>query len=112
MAGYQGLLPNILDGGNIQSIIHNNGKGKVERNSPYLIFHQAANRKPISAIRFGDYKLVKHWIYNKLELFDLSTDIEEKVDLSKKMPDIVKKLDKALIKFLEDADAETKQTKT
>ena len=112
LAGYHGLLPKILDGGNIQTIIHNNGKGKVERNSPYLIFHQAANRKPISAIRFGDYKLVKDWKYNKLELFDLSRDIEEKVDLSKKMPDLVKKLDKALIKFLEDADAETKQIKT
>ena len=84
----------------------------MKRNSPYLIFHQAANRKPISAIRFGDYKLVKDWRYNKLELFDLSRDIEEKVDLSKKKPDLVKKLDKALIKFLEDADAETKQIKT
>ena len=112
LAGYKGFLPNILDGGNIQTIIHNNGKGKVKRNSPYLIFHQAANRKPISAIRFGDYKLVKDWRYNKLELFDLSKDVEEKVDLSKKMPDIVKKLDKALIKFLKQANAETKQIKT
>ena len=58
-------------------------KGK-ERNSPYLIFHQAANRKPISAIRFGDYKLVKDWRYNKLELFDLSRDIEEKLIYRKK----------------------------
>ena len=43
---------------------------------------------------------------------EAARDIEEKVDLSKKMPDLVKKLDKALIKFLEDADAETKQIKT
>ena len=112
LAGYNGPLPKNLDGGNIKNIIHNNGKGKVERNSPYLIFHQAANRKPISALRFGKYKLVKDWRYNKLELFNLSEDIEEKVNLSKKMPNMVKKLDQALIKFLKDADAETKQTKT
>ena len=112
LAGYKGPLPKNLDGGNIKNIIHNNGKGKVERNSPYLIFHQAANRKPISALRFGKYKLVKDWRYNKLELFNLSEDIEEKVNLSKKMPNMVKKLDQALIKFLKDADAETKQTKT
>ena len=46
LAGYQDPLPLILDGGNLQSIIHNGGFGKVERNSPFLIFHQAANRKP------------------------------------------------------------------
>ena len=68
----QGYIDFHNDGGNIQNIIHNNGKGKVERNSPYLIFHQAVNRKPISAIRFGKYKLVKDWRYNKLELFNLS----------------------------------------
>ena len=91
-----------LDGGNIKNII-TIMEGKVER-SPYLIFHQAANRKPI-ALRFGKYKLVKDWRYNN-ELFNLSEDIEEKVNLSKKMPNMVKKLNQALIKFLKDANAE------
>jgi hypothetical protein len=84
----------------------------VERNSPYLIFHQAANRKPISAIRWGNYKLVKDWRFDKFELFDLSKDVEEKNNLSKEMPELVNKLNKALIKFLSDANAETKQTDT
>lgn len=109
LAGYEETLPEILDGGNIEPIIHNNGKGTVERNSPYLIFHQAANRKPISAIRFGNFKLVKDWRYNRLELFDLSKDIEEKNDLSKEFPELVKRLDKDLILFLNETNAETKQ---
>jgi len=77
-----------------------------------LIFHQAANRKPTSAIRWGNFKLVKDWRYNSLELFDLSKDVEEKNDLSKEMPEIVNKLNIALILFLDKAKAETKQTES
>jgi arylsulfatase A len=110
LAGYEGTLPQILDGGNIERLIHNKKAAKVERNSPYLIFHQAANRKPTSAIRWGNYKLVKDWRFNKLELFDLSKDVEEKNDLSKKSPELVKKLNKALTQFLFEANAEIKQT--
>lgn len=112
LAGYKEPLPDILDGGNLASIIHNNGEGSIERNSPYLIFHQAANRKPTSAIRWGNFKLVKDWRYNSLELFDLSKDVEEKNDLSKEMPEIVNKLNIALILFLDKAKAETKQTES
>ena len=112
LAGYKDPLPQILDGGNLQSIIHNDGAGTVERNSPFLIFHQAANRKPISAIRWGDYKLVKDWRFDKFELFDLSKDIEEKNDLSKEMPELVEKLNDALTRFLDQANAETQQTES
>tara|TARA_S200000501_G_scaffold216245_1_gene202955 strand:+ start:423 stop:1814 length:1392 start_codon:yes stop_codon:yes gene_type:complete len=108
LAGYEDPFPKKLDGGNMASVIHNNGKGIINRNRPFLIFHQAANRKPTSAIRLENFKLVKDWRYNNLELFDLANDIEEKNDLSKKMPEVVKKLDKALIQFLEEANAETK----
>ena len=71
-----------------------------------------ANRKPISAIRWGNYKLVKDWRFNKFELFDLSKDIEEKNDLSIEMPELVEKLNDALTRFLDEANAETKQTET
>ena len=40
------------------------------------------------------------------ELFDLSKDIEEKNDLSKELPEMVQELDKELISFLYDANAE------
>ena len=110
LAGYDGPLPQILDGGNIASLIHNEGRGPIDRKSPYLIFHQAANRKPVSAIRWENYKLVKDWRYNSIELFDLSKDLEEKEDLSNKMPELVRKLEKALIRYIDQANAETKRT--
>ncbi len=112
LAGYKDSLPENLDGGNLEAIIHNKGIGTIERKSPYLVFHQAANRKPISAIRWGNYKLVKDWRFNKLELFNLSKDIEEKNDLSKEIPELVEKLNDALIRFLVEVNAETKQTET
>ena len=111
LAGYDDPLPSILDGGNLQSIVHNGGFGTVERNSPFLIFHQAANRKPISGYSMGNYKLVKDWRFNKFELFDLSKDIEEKNDLSIEMPELVEKLNDALTRFLDKANAETKQNR-
>ena len=106
LSGFNGVLPDKIDGGSIKEILHNNGNGKVKRNSPYLIFHQAANRKPKSAIRSGNFKLVKHWDEKMYELFDLSKDIEEKNDLSKELPEMVQELDKELISFLYDANAE------
>ena len=65
-----------------------------------------------SAIRWGNYKLVKDWRFNKFELFDLSKDIEEKNDLSIEMPELVEKLNDALTRYLDEANAETKQTET
>lgn len=101
----------LLDGGSYKYVIHNDGVGEVKRNLPYLIFHHAVNRKAQSAIREGRYKLVKTWKGNKLELFDLSKDISEESDLSKKMPEKTKELHGKLVEFLTKVDAETRHTK-
>ena len=36
-------------------------EAEIERQREALIFHQGANRTPVSAVRKGKYKLVKHW---------------------------------------------------
>jgi arylsulfatase A-like enzyme len=110
LAGYNEKLPDVLDGGSISGIIHNNGKGIVERQRPYLIFHHAVNRKAQSAIREGNFKLVKTWKGNKHELFDLSIDVSEENNLAEKMPGKVKDLENKLVSFLTEVGAETKQT--
>ncbi|MFP6643365.1 MAG: sulfatase-like hydrolase/transferase [Candidatus Latescibacterota bacterium] len=88
----------------------------VRRNRRALIFHQAANRTPISAIRKGRYKLIKHWMAeqdckycgdNLLELYDLSEDLGETNDLSARMPELTDALHGELLAFLEQAGAET-----
>ena len=104
-----------IDGASIASVLVNPAT-EVARESRSLIFHQGAARTPISAIRRGNYKLIKHWMSgedckycgdNLLELYDLSQDIGETTDLSERMPDLTRDLDRELMEFLSEANAET-----
>jgi arylsulfatase A-like enzyme len=112
-----------LDGGSFLSLLHNGGQGKVRRKHEALFFHQGARREPLSAIRKGNYKLVKHWLAEEpveglkyrgektLELYDLSKDLGENKDLSGKMPELTNALHDELMEFLKQAGAETEYTK-
>ncbi len=111
LAGYPEKLPELLDGGSIRQVLLNGGKGTVKRQRPYLIFHHAVDRKAQSAIRAGNFKLVKTWKGNQLELFDLSQDLSESNDLSEEMPTKTEELHTRLVAFLTDVDAETRQTR-
>ena len=83
----------------------------MKRQRPYLIFHQAIDRTPQSALRWADFKLVKTWKSGQLELFDLSKDLSEANDLSAKLPEKAAELDKTLTAFLSQVNATTIQTK-
>ena len=110
LAGYKNPLPQSIDGGSLLPVLRNGGTGAVKRSKPFLIFHQAVARKAQSAILAGDYKLVKTWSTNTLELFDLSQDVGEANDLSKSKPDETKKLHTMMVDFFEEIDAETSKT--
>lgn len=110
LAGYSEKLPEALDGGSFKNVIHNQGRGEISRNRPYLIFHHAVNRRPQSAIREGNYKLVKTWEQGRLELFDLSKDVSEANNLAEEMPEKTRELEEKLVSFLEEVGAETKRT--
>ena len=109
LAGYRQKLPEMLDGGSFKDVILNGGRGEVKRNVPYLIFHHAVDRRAQSAIREGNFKLVKTWKENRLELFDLSKDLSEANDLSEAMPKKTEELHDQLVTFLAKVDAETRQ---
>jgi len=124
LAGYKGNLPENIDGGSLVDLLRSGGVGQVRRRRDALIFHQGAKRVPISAIRKGDYKLIKHWLAeNKkikgvkyqgdklIELYDLSRDLSESKDLSLEMPERTKALHAELMDYLEEVGAETKYTK-
>lgn len=111
LAGYREPLPQSLDGGSLTTVLKGDGAGKVERNQPFLLFHQAVNRKAKSAIIQGDYKLVKIWSFGTVELFNLADDIGEANNLAKTMPEKRDQLHKQLIGFLDQVGAETAQTK-
>lgn len=110
LARYPHPLPKNIDGGSLRPILHNGGTGSVKRARPFLVFHQAVDRTPISAIRLGDYKLVKTWRKDRLELFDLSRDLSEANDLSTRMKDKTRELDGLLTGFLQEVGAETRRT--
>jgi arylsulfatase A-like enzyme len=107
LAGFPEPLPTNIDGGSLRQLLHNSGRGEVERPQPYLVYHQAVDRTPMSAIRMGDFKLVKIWEQDRLELFDLARDLSEENDLSGHMPDKTHELNTLLNTFLEKVGADT-----
>ena len=108
IAAYPGDLPNSLDGGSLRAAF--GGGSAVARQRPYLIFHQAVARRAQSAIRLGNWKLVKTWAAGQLELFDLGKDVGETNDLAKQNPEQARKLDETMTRFLADVGAETRKT--
>ena len=60
-----------------------------------------------SVIRSGKYKLRKDLDSLEMELFDISEDFEEETNLASKMPDLVRKLDRKRVEYLQEVNAET-----
>jgi len=112
LAGYPAALPATVDGGSLLPVLRHGGVGEVKRARPYLIFHQAVDRNPQSALRSGDWKLVKTWKTGKLELFNLAKDLGEADDLAARLPEKTQELDRLLTGFLTEVKATTVQTKT
>ncbi|MDA8562907.1 sulfatase [Mariniblastus sp.] len=96
-----------LDGGSLKPLLIENAT-EVKRSKDFLVFHKAVTREPHSAIRLGKYKLVKSWDEDKVELFDLSKDLEESKDLSKRKPEKTEELHNLLVNYLEQVNATTK----
>lgn len=110
LAGYKKALPKALDGGSMLSVLKNSGNGSVNRANPFLFFHQAVDRDAQSALILGNYKMVKTWKKGSIELFDLSKDVSEANNLSKKEPDLARKLHGMMTQFIKEVDAETART--
>jgi len=106
LADYPERLPDNIDGGSLCQLLQNEGERKIERQNPFLVFHQAVDRTPISAIRVGNYKLVKTWKKGRLELFDLSNDLSEVNDLSDQMLEKTRELHSLLTDYLEKVGAD------
>jgi arylsulfatase A-like enzyme len=114
LAGGNVEMTDAIDGGNMVPLLLNEKIEKVERNSEYLIFHQGSHRKPRSAIRKGDFKLIKYWSKEtkykntpKVELFNIGEDLGETTNIIEKYPEIARELETELNKFLTKTNAET-----
>jgi len=86
-----------------------NGKTTLARDAIYWHFPHYSNhgmQSPGGAIRSGRYKLIEYFENGTVQLFDLLEDPGEQNDLSKKRPDIARKLRMKLQKWRHDVGAE------
>jgi arylsulfatase A-like enzyme len=105
LAGYALPLPADLDGGSFGPLLTGRA-GAVRRPEDFLVFHRYASGYPHSVIRAGDFKLIKVWKTNALELYDLKSDLGETTDLAKERPEKVRELHERLMAYLKRVDAE------
>jgi arylsulfatase A-like enzyme len=84
-------------------------KSKVEKIHNTLYFHYPhhSNQKgdPSGAIREGKYKLIVFFSDNRMELYDLSKDIGERINLAEELPKVRDRLYKKLKRWWKEVDA-------
>jgi len=112
LAGGREALPDEIDGGSFRTLLENGDAGAVKRSLDGLVFHRPLHKRdPQSAIRVGDWKLVILWKIRKRPrqrlLFNLADDVGEQNDLSKEKPEKADQLERRLIDYLQQVDAES-----
>jgi len=106
LGGYPRPLPDNIDGGSLRPLLLQQADA-VDRPGPCLIFHQGVDREVISAIRQDNFKLVRHWKQDRVELFDISRDIGETHDLSASHREKTEELQARLMDYLQMVHADT-----
>ena len=110
LAGSSTALPDDIDGGSLKLLL-SDPSAAVSRPFDGLVFHyphynRVGMNEPHSAIREGNYKLIRYPVSERSLLFDLSRDIGESTDLSEKEPERRAELEKKLAEYLVSVDAE------
>jgi len=86
-------LPVGVEGGSWKPLLTSGGLGRVSRPIDRLVFHHDVEvDHPQTALRQGDLKLVHHWDMRQSFLYDLSSDLGERIDLSHQRPEDTRRL--------------------
>ena len=98
-----------LDGGSFAPLLHQKSD-EVNRPVDGLFFHVPyrngiALKRPHSAIRQGDFKLVLFQDDGEVRLYNLRDDIGEEHDLTAALPDTAEAMRMALLSYLSDVRA-------
>ena len=85
-----------VDGLNILPLL--NGESSIDRDALFWHFphYHGSTWTPGTALRAGKWKLIEFYDKEKIELYNLETDLEESKDLSKDYPEIVQDLQSRL----------------
>lgn len=110
LLGIDTPLPDGVEGGSMRELLESGGTGAVARPREELVWHfphyqHAKGTKPQSAIRLGDYKLIKFYETGEVRLYDLAGDLGETRDLSAELPDKAAELDTRLSEYLDAINA-------
>ena len=92
-----------LDGESIVPLLK--GSDSLQRDTLFWHYPHYHHSSPASAIREGDYKLIKFYEDNHVELYDLKNDISEQNNLSETMPEKTEALYQKLNRWLESVNA-------
>ena len=105
LAGNKKITLTKTDGGSFAPILLNKNNKKIKREVDGIFFHVPykngiALKRPHSAVRKGNYKLVKFQDDKSILLFNLLEDKMEKINLVKEKPKKAKELEKILDDYL------------
>ncbi len=87
------------------------GTGDLKRDAIYWHYphyHGSGNR-PSGAVRAGDYKLIQWYEDQRVELYNLKLDLQEKHDLAEAMPEKAAELRRMLQTWRDEVDAKMPQ---
>ena len=110
LAGNKTTALTEIDGGSFASILLNKNNKKIKRAVDGIFFHVPykngiALKRPHSAVRKGDYKLIKFQDDKSILLFNLVKDKMEQLNLATQKPEKVKELEKILDNYLTEVHA-------
>ena len=105
LSGSPAPLPAGVDGGSLRDVFARGNQGTVARRAPGLIFHYTCHyHPPISVIRLGDYKLMRHLNSGEMRLFNVATDYREQHDLAAVMPERTAELNRIRQQYVDKVD--------
>ena len=110
LAGNKTVTLSEIDGGSFASILLNKNNAQIKRAVDGIFFHVPykngiALKRPHSAVRKGDYKLIKFQDDKSILLFNLVKDKMEQLNLANQKPDKAQELEEVLDNYLSEIHA-------
>ena len=105
LAGIDQMTEQHVDGLSLKPIL--SGKDSLDRKSLFWHYphYHGSEWIPGSAIREGDWKLIRFYEDDKIELYNLKDDLGEKYDLAEVYPEKLLELNAKLNDYMKECDA-------